>query len=116
MKAQPNPTAPYNPNQLKGFASKADEDKFWDDLEKERVAHDPALEFSRFHTERIAAGRDKTIHYALIDAIRALTRTLESPSVKTITSQLPSGRSVSMTVHEIRGASPSKGEQHGKSK
>jgi hypothetical protein len=51
-------------------------------------------------------------HHALIDAIRALTRTLESPSVKTVTMQHPSGP-VSMTIHEMRGGSPPKEVQHG---
>ncbi len=74
-------TYPYAENQLKRFASKADEKKFWDDLENERVAHDPALEFSRFHRERI--GLDQRTHQALISAIHALTATLASPSANT---------------------------------
>lgn len=106
------PKIPGDPFPPKKFASKADENKFWDDLEKERVAHDPALERSRYHTERIGAGRDKAVHYALIDAIRALQRTLESPSVKTVTGQLASGHSVSLTVHEMRGDSSLR-EEHG---
>jgi hypothetical protein len=100
---------------LNQFSSKAEEDAFWNDLEKERVAHDPGLAQSRYHTERIAAGRDKSVQYALIDAIRALTRTLESPSMKTVTTHLPSGP-VSMTVHEIRGGSAQKETGHGTDK
>jgi hypothetical protein len=100
---------------LNQFSSKAEEDKFWADLEKERVAHDPGLALSRYHTDRIAAGRDKSVHYALIDAIRALTRTLESPSAKTVTVNHPSGP-MSMTVHEIRGGSAPMEAQRGTDK
>jgi len=96
------PGDPFPASLSKRFSSKADENAFWAGLEKEREQHDPALAFSRFHTERIAGGRDLSTHHALIDAIRQLTRTLESPSVKTVTSQLPSGHSVSMTIHEMR--------------
>jgi hypothetical protein len=100
---------------LNQFSTKAEEDAFWRDLEKERVAQDPSLEMSRYHTERIAAGRDKSVHYALIDAIRALTRTLESPSAKTVTAHLATGP-VSMTVHEIRGGSAPREAQSGTDK
>jgi hypothetical protein len=100
---------------LNQFSSKAEEQKFWDDLEKERVAHDPGLALSRFHTDRIAAGRDKSVHYALIDAIRALTRTLQSPSAKTVTVNHPSGP-LTMTIHEIRGASQPMEAHHGTDK
>jgi hypothetical protein len=100
---------------LNQFSTKAEEDNFWSELEKERVAHDPGLAQSRFHTERIAAGRDKRVHYELIDAIRANTRMHESPSMKTVTTHLPTGP-VSMTVHEIRGGSAQKGTEHGTDK
>jgi len=35
------------------FKSKADEEAYWAQLERERVAHDPKLSFERYHSSAV---------------------------------------------------------------